>query len=599
MGIVHPCAVLPGSLQIGSPVLMCGIFGVVDKTPIDPARLVELRYARDTLVHRGPDHQGEWCDDNHYIGHTRLSILDLSERGNQPMVSADGKVVLACNGEIYNFKALRAELAGKHRFVSSSDSEVLLHGYRQWGMDELTRRIEGMFAFVLYDVEHKLLFLVRDRVGIKPLYYACLDGGFQWASELKAIRRALPDDAFHTDETALYDYLTYLYIPTPKTVYQNVYKLPPGHILRFDCASNTHRIESYWRLEVPSDPPPVADAEIRLQELLRCAIDSQMVADVPVGFFLSGGVDSSAVVALAADRHEQLKTFSIGFDSEKYSELEFAALVAEHVASDHHPATLDEQTAGVLVDELPILFDEPYADISALPTYLVAKHAAKNVKVVLTGDGGDELFGGYRWYRNCGRVQKTRARNRSLNLTGRAKKALPVARRLVRGLERYLLLQGFGYYTRLLGGMVANEKGAYRQRWEIPADYDDYWHFRRHFDTSLPALTALQALDFHTYLPDDILTKVDRATMAHSLEARVPLLDTALIEFAFALPEATRGREKALFKASMAALLPSAIVRRQKKGFGVPAAVWRSGVFRQGRTRQENLLHALYPELIG
>ncbi|MCZ6641935.1 MAG: asparagine synthase (glutamine-hydrolyzing) [Gammaproteobacteria bacterium] len=578
---------------------MCGIFGVVDKTPIDPARLVELRYARDTLSHRGPDHQGEWCDDNCYIGHTRLSILDLSEQGNQPMVSRDGKVVLACNGEIYNFKTLRDELASKHQFISNSDSEVLLHGYRQWGIDELTRRIEGMFAFVLYDVEHRLLFLVRDRVGIKPLYYACLDGGFQWASELKAIRAALDDDAFHTDGTALYDYLTYLYIPTPKTLYQGVQKLPPGHILRFDCTSGTHSIKSYWRLEVPSDPQPVADAEIRLQELLREAIDSQMVADVDVGFFLSGGIDSSSVVALAADRHEQLKTFSIGFDSANYSELEFAAMVAEHVGSDHHPATLDEQAALVLVDKLPILFDEPYADTSALPTYLVARHAAKKVKVVLTGDGGDELFGGYGWYRHSARVQKGPAGNRWLNLTGRAKRTLPVVRRLVRGLERYLLLQGFAYYTRLLGGMVANEKDTYRQRWEIPADYDDYWHFRRHYDSSLPAVTALQVLDFHTYLPDDILTKVDRATMAHSLEARVPLLDTTLIEFAFSLSEATRGSEKALFKASMAALLPSAISHRRKKGFSVPAAVWQSGVFRQGRSRQENLLHALYPDLAG
>ncbi|MCZ6855831.1 MAG: asparagine synthase (glutamine-hydrolyzing) [Gammaproteobacteria bacterium] len=578
---------------------MCGIFGVVDKTPIDPARLVELRYARDTLSHRGPDHQGEWCDDNCYIGHTRLSILDLSEQGNQPMVSRDGKVVLACNGEIYNFKTLRDELASKHQFISNSDSEVLLHGYRQWGIDELTRRIEGMFAFVLYDVEHRLLFLVRDRVGIKPLYYACLDGGFQWASELKAIRAALDDDAFHTDGTALYDYLTYLYIPTPKTLYQGVQKLPPGHILRFDCTSGTHSIKSYWRLEVPSDPQPVADAEIRLQELLREAIDSQMVADVDVGFFLSGGIDSSSVVALAADHHEQLKTFSIGFDSANYSELEFAAMVAEHVGSDHYPATLDEQAADVLVDKLPILFDEPYADTSALPTYLVARHAAKKVKVVLTGDGGDELFGGYGWYRNSARVQKGPAGNRWLNLTGRAKRTLPVVRRLVRGLERYLLLQGFAYYTRLLGGMVANEKDTYRQRWEIPADYDDYWHFRRHYDSSLPAVTALQVLDFHTYLPDDILTKVDRATMAHSLEARVPLLDTTLIEFAFSLSEATRGSEKALFKASMAALLPSAISHRRKKGFSVPAAVWRSGVFRPGWSRQENLLHALYPDLAG
>ena len=298
------------------------------------------------------------------------------------------------------------------------------------------------------------------------------------------------------------------------------------------------------------------------------AVAQQQVSDVPLGFFLSGGVDSSAVVTAAAaardESAEPLATFSVGFDTPGGSELPFAAQVAEHVCSDHRPLTLAEEEALEIAEALPVLFDEPFGDTSALPTYLVAERAVEAVRVVLTGDGGDEVFGGYPRY-TASVHQRLLSGGESALLAG-VKHIAPL-RRAVRGIERYWQLGGFAYYTRLLGGLTQGEKTRYRNCWELPADYDDYWSFREHFDTRLPPLQALQLLDFKTYLPDGILTKVDRATMAHSLEARVPLLATPLVDYALGLTDEQRGSNKALFKTAVGPRLPAGIVERQKKGF--------------------------------
>lgn len=574
---------------------MCGLFGVASVAPLEiPAILTALRAARDTLIHRGPDSQGDWFDAHVYVGHTRLSILDLSTSGAQPMLA--GGVAMAANGEIYNFRQLRDELASDCRFVSGSDSEVLLHGYRVWGIDGLVARIEGMYAFVIYDSKAGRVHLVRDRVGIKPLYYAHLDGTLVWASELKAIEAyAEPLDV---DYTALYDFLTYRYIPAPKSLYRQVRKLEPGCLLSFDCRSGRLDRSRYWTLRAAELELDNGDPTARIRALLEESVRSQQVSDAPLGFFLSGGIDSSTVVGMAAADHSNPHTFSIGFDVPEHSELHYASLVAKHANTRHSSATLHETDAVGLVAFMRKWFDEPYADTSALPTFLVSRLASQAVKVVLTGDGGDELFAGYDWYAAHAKRGQVAGSGWVLGATGRLKRRGGMVRRAARGLERYLFLSGLPYYTRLLGGMIANEKTDYRERWEVPDDYDDYWYFRQHYHTALPLPTRLQVLDFHTYLPDDVLTKVDRVSMANSLEARVPFLATPLIEALFALPASSLGRDKRLLQEVARPLLPPAILDRRKQGFGVPAAVWNDGVFDRTRTRQENLLAHLYPEFM-
>lgn len=579
---------------------MCGLFGSTLQHAPNPGELEHLQRARDSLKHRGPDSNGEFYNDDVYIGHTRLAIVDTSPDGNQPMCSSDGRLVLAVNGEIYNFVELRSQLEGKHRFHSNSDSEVILHGYREWGIRGLLDRLEGMFAFALLDIDEHCVFLARDRVGIKPLYVLNHNGTIAWASELKALE-CFADSSrgraptLSIDYSAVYDYLTYQYIPTPKSLYNEVAKLRPGHYATVNLDTATSKEQRYWHVDDAIANPVSADT-VDIAELLRDSVRQQMISDVPLGFFLSGGIDSTAVVSTAAQLHSDLATFSIGFDRGN-NELPIANETAQRLGTRHTQAVLHEADTGPLIEKMRTLFDEPFADTSALPTYLVARLAREHVTVVLTGDGGDEVFSGYGRYEHLkGRSLGERSRP-GLTLTTSVRSQLPGLRRLTRGVERYALLRGFGYYTRLLGGLVAQEKNAYRRAWQIDSDYDDYWHFREHYDAALDSQTALQRLDFLTYLPDDILTKVDRTTMAHSLEARVPLLDTRVISAAFAMPFSQRGSNKQLLKRAMAGLIPQSILDREKTGFSVPAAQWQDGIFDRRRSRPENLLHANFPTL--
>jgi asparagine synthase (glutamine-hydrolysing) len=571
---------------------MCGIFGSTDITDSD---LHRHRLALATLEHRGPDQWGEWFDDHVYLGHRRLSIIDLSEHGRQPMYDPETGVVIAVNGEIYNYRQLRTDLTGLGRhFKSSSDSEVVLQGFSEWGLTRLLSKLEGMYAITIYDSHSRRIYLVRDRPGIKPLYYALVGSHLVWGSELKALQSFLQND-LAIDPSALYDFLSYLYIPTPKTLYKRCYKLPPGSYLDFDVLTGNAQLHAYWRLEPDSRPISIPQAAETLRGLINKAVKEQLVSDVPLGFFLSGGLDSSTVVAEASKLATHVNTYSIGFGDKKHDENHYARLVAGHFRTNHTDRFLTCPETSDMLYQIKTWYDEPFADTSAFPTFLVSTVAREQSTVVLTGDGGDEIFGGYAWYYDYLRCLKNRQLmpflrpSRSLfrrmryllgdTLPGRACNRLYKA--TLNDLELHIVLRG---------GLLRREKESYRTFFGLPADYDDYWYFRQFWRDDLPLLTRMQYLDFNTYLHDDILTKVDRASMAVALECRVPLLSTDLVVFLFSLPEDIRylnGKLKGLLKYAYAGILPQEILERGKRGFNIP---WLRTILRKHETAQERIL---------
>ena len=565
---------------------MCGLFGIIDPTPagIDTAR---ARLARDTLVHRGPDQAGDWCQPGVYMGHRRLSILDTSSAGRQPM-EADG-VAVTVNGEIYNFRALKAELqqAG-FAFHSSSDSEVVLHGYRHWGVDGLTERLEGMYAAVIYDNNQRTLFAFRDRVGIKPLFYFHSRGCFAWASEPKAIKAYVEQADLNLDPEAIIDFLVYRYIPAPKTAYKALRKLPAAHILEYRTQTGQLDTRPYWRLpEAETDPGDTVLKE-RLRELLDASIRDQLVSDVPLGLLLSGGIDSSAIAAVATRCAPNMQSFSIGFREQARDETPFATAMAERAGTTHHTQYFERDEMNSLVERMDAWFDEPFGDTSAIPTFRVCAFARRSVTVALSGDGGDELFGGYRWYE---RYDDLRRRQRLMPGTSRGinlPSALPRSDQLTLLLSKDPLWS----YARIRGSITHPRLRDWKQRLEVPADYDELWAYRAAYDPAASPRKAAQRIDFHTYLPDDILTKVDRASMAVSLECRPALLSTELVEFAFTLPERFlyRGGElKGGFKWAVADMLPSVVLDHAKQGFSVPDFGWRNAFVAQFGSVQEGL----------
>lgn len=558
---------------------MCGIIGCIKDSPIDRENFIQTR---DRLRHRGPDDAGVWFADNQCValGHRRLSIIDLSTAGHQPMTNEEGNLKLVFNGEIYNFQQIREQLLHDgHTFRSNTDSEVILHAYEQWGVDCL-KRFNGMFAFAIWDNRKRQLFAARDRIGIKPFHYYHKNRTFAFASELKGLT-PLRNLDLSPDPTALYDFFTHLYIPTPKSPYRHIYKLPPAHYLIW--SDDSLSIKQYWALD-PARHLEISENEacLRIHQTLTESATARLYSDVPVGVFLSGGIDSSAVVAAAAAHvNEPLRTFSIGFDVAPHDETEYAALVAETFNTLHSTHELAIEEAHQLFETVMSQYDEPYADTSALPTHLISKVAREEVTVVLSGDGGDELFGGYNWY------TRTRTLNQISSMSGplhpfpwnwlqplypQNLPAAPTIHQLAHSpLERHTLL---------LGGTTKKEK----QRLvppdilaQIPADYDDYWYFRQYWRDDLDLMTRLQYLDLMTYLPDDILTKVDRASMMVSQEVRVPFLDHNLVELAFAIPPNIRTKnfqKKYILKKTFAPLLPAQILHRPKKGFSIPFRQW-------------------------
>lgn len=572
---------------------MCGICGAYHvPTPLTEATLTTLT---DRIAHRGPDDSGHYLNGAAALGFRRLAIIDLSPAGHQPMPNEDDTLWLAFNGEIYNYPALRADLLTHgHTFRSQTDSECLLHGYEQWG-PHLPTHLRGMFAFALYDTRTRAFFLARDRFGIKPLYYYWDGTHFAFASEIKALT-ALPGLDLTPDPSALWDYLTYLYIPTPKTAYQYIRQVPPGHTLTLTPGADPI-LAPYWQLTHWGAPltadiltaefktlPGWADAVEHIRAALTEAVHLHLIADVPVGSLLSGGLDSSAITMLAAQHLDQpIQTFSIGFDIREHDERPYAKIVSLAANSRHREQVVTQPDLDTALATMLRLYDQPFADASGLPTLAVSTLAAQHVKVALSGDGGDEVFGGYKWYRRWFELSRdplpTALRqpvyDGLLLPILAALSPLPKVTGLIRttdldlrgksGPDRYgALLSRIPPYQkpRLLPDLAAQFRG-----------YDHFWYIRQHWRADLDPLSAMQHTDLHTYLPDDILPKVDRASMAVALELRPPLLDHVLVETVAALPPEFRF-DKRVFRAAVASLLPTEILTRGKKGFSAPLLHW-------------------------
>lgn len=569
---------------------MCGLFGTLLEKGNQP-EIAMARQARDTLVHRGPDQAGEWICGRLYMGHRRLSILDLSEAGRQPMVSGDEKIGISVNGEIYNFAELRRNLEKRgHHFKSCSDSEVILHGYREWGVTGLAERMDGMYAAVIYNDNEKTVYAIRDRAGVKPLYYYYDGKTFSWASELKALEYWLPSEKRTLDRTALYDFLIYRYIPAPKSAYKNIYKLPPAHILQFQLENKKIDIRPYWQLPLTEHDKSDDEYVEEMLSLIQESTREQLVSDVPVGFLLSGGIDSAAITTIGAQQAHDAMTFSIGFDDPAKDESPYAALVAKQAQTKHHVHVLDFEEMDNVPARMIDWFDEPFGDTSAVPTYRVCAFARQKVTVALSGDGGDELFGGYRWYND---YEKLRSFTRFLPFA--PQNGFEPPQWFPR--QRSLYLRSIGdplvQYAGLRGSVDKKRLVQWRDKLGISKDYDGYWAYRKHYNPRIGVKKAAQIMDFHTYLPDDILTKVDRTSMAVSLECRPPFLSRKLIEYAFSLPENfvyRNGELKGGMKFAFRKTLPEQILERRKQGFSVPDTGWRKKFQKQGCFIQETFL---------
>ena len=537
---------------------MCGICGYCGDPGVAEPREV-LRAMRDTLTHRGPDGAGEFIGEGVGLGHRRLSIIDL-EGGTQPMENEDGSLVLVFNGEIYNYLELKPDLERRgHRFRTTSDTEVILHLYEELG-PRCVEALNGMFAFALWDQGRRRLLLARDRLGKKPLYYQQQGGSLIFASELKALRRH-PRVRAEVSAAALDDYLAYGYVPYDRCILEGVRKLPPGCLLRWE--KGAVRLERYWDVDFPeASGPDEATWLEELEQLLRDAIRIRLRSDVPLGVFLSGGIDSSGIAALASTEGAgRIKTFSIGFEEQDYDELAYARLSAERYGTEHHELIVRDHDLSVL-PELMYHLDEPFADPSALPTYYVCREARKHVTVCLSGDGGDEVFAGYTRYRQAQRHGRWDAlRGLGVNrlcgaVCGWVPRAVPG-----RGTLERLAAQGAQRYALQVGIFSAQERRDLLTGSNRTEVQPDGALFAPYFgsDVECDLVTRLQHADQKTYLPDDILVKVDRMSMQNSLEVRAPLLDYRVVEFANSIPSALKlpeGRLKGLLKKMLAPYLP-------------------------------------------
>jgi asparagine synthase (glutamine-hydrolysing) len=559
---------------------MCGIAGIVSLRG-KPVLEQELRDMCMALAHRGPDDDGFYIEPAVGLCMSRLSIIDVAG-GHQPVSNEDGSVWVVCNGEIYNFQELRRDLQSRgHQFSTRSDTEVIVHLYEEYGT-RCVEHMRGMFAFALWDGRRKQLVLARDRVGIKPLYYAEVGGRILFASELKSILQ-LPEVAREFNWRAVSHLFTFLTTPPAESIIDGVHKLEPGHLLTVS-PGHTPVIERYWDLKFEPDYGKSEDYFVeRTLELIAESVRLHMVSDVPVGAFLSGGIDSSAIVAAAAQMSSgPLKTFSIGFGESDFNELSYARNVAASCGTDHHELTLGPESLDT-IDDLAWYLDEPFGDSSAIPTYMVSKLAAGSVKVVLSGDGGDELFGGYDKYV----VEQRERRTISLpvparRLMGAISRTMPAGMR-GRNFLRHRSLDGSERYLDACTLFPREDiHGLFQPEFsELLAPYEPWREKAAYMDSGGQHwLSTLQGLDVKNYLPLDILTKVDRMSMAHSIEARVPLLDHKLVEFAATIPPEMNLRgntTKAILKRAMRGILPDAIIDRPKRGFAIPLGYWFRG----------------------
>lgn len=594
---------------------MCGITGSWNPSgEVGSDRLrVIVQQMSDTLLHRGPDDGGRWVDAETGIalGHRRLAIVDLSSEGHQPMVSMDGRYVIVFNGEIYNFLELRCQLESMgHHFRSYSDTEVMLASFSQWGLEGAVKRFNGMFAFALWDRQERVLHLGRDRLGEKPLYYGWIGQTFLFGSELKALK-AHPDFQPEINRDALTLFLRHNYVPAPYSIYRGIYKLPPGTVLTWTGTDVHPTPVPYWSAKEVAElgiTEPFMGAEseavARLETLLQEAVRLRMIADVPLGAFLSGGVDSSTVVALMqAQSSQPVKTFTIGFYEDEYNEAQYAKAVAQHLGTDHTELYVTPEEALAVIPKLPILYDEPFSDSSQVPTFLVSQLARAHVTVSLSGDGGDEVFGGYDRYfwsrsiwhkigwippmlRQAAAHALTRLSPQTWDDVFTSFGALLPAKlkqrtlgdKLHRLAEILAVFDPEAMYTGMVshwkdpealvvGGLEPLTALSDRQRWAQLPDF----------------IQRMMYLDTVTYLPDDILAKVDRASMGVSLEGRIPLLDHRVVEFAWRVPLSMKirnGQRKRLLRQILYKYVPQNLIERPKMGFGVPIDSWLRGPLR-------------------
>jgi asparagine synthase (glutamine-hydrolysing) len=561
---------------------MCGIAGIVELRGAVPDRGTLERMA-SLLAHRGPDEQGIAVIGQAGLAHRRLSIIDLSG-GRQPMADATGTLTLLFNGEIYNFMDVRGELESRgHRFATRSDTEVLLQAYMEWGTD-CVLRLNGMYAFVIWDAPRRRLFAARDRLGKKPFYYALTPDRFVFGSELKAVLAA-PGVPRDVDPAAVDEFLSRYYVGGARTILRGVAKLPPAHWLTLE--EGRLNVQRYWRPAFRPDDPPRREEEYleELEALFRDAVRRRMISDVPLGAFLSGGVDSSAVVAMmAAEGGPAVKTFTVGFEEAGYSEIEDARAVARHLGTDHHEETVRPDAIAILPD-LVWHYDEPFGDSSMVPTWYVARMARRHVTVALSGDGGDELFAGYTRYQRA-------LEDRRLDWIPEPLKRrvlAPLAEALPAGAPARNRLYAAAHHSVLTGGYDLGLYPYIKSWLYAPAMRAEVGNGGGNGGAALPAgltradlepldlVSRLQWIDTLAYLPDDILTKVDRASMAHSLEARAPLLDYTLVDFMARVPTGLKlrgGVSKYLFRKMLAKRLPEAVFTKRKQGFAVPKGEW-------------------------
>ncbi len=588
---------------------MCGITGIYNYRS-DQAIVIDQMLKK--LSHRGPDESHYWQDDKLILGHTRLSILGLGHAGAQPMHSASDRYVITYNGEIYNFPTLKNQLAEQgYVFTTGTDTEVILAGFEQFGCLQTLHMLDGMFAFAVWDKKEKVLYLARDRFGEKPLYYAWCGDSFVFASELKALLLH-PDCKKEIDDSSIPTYLDYGYIPAPKTIYRHIYKLPPAHVLRI-TPGKRESVEAYWSATAVANtarkkPLLLSDQEAiaQLELVLKESVASRMIADVPVGAFFSGGIDSSAIVTLMSQLQPNLKTYTIGLAESTHDESQYAKRLAAHLNVDYSEIMVTANDAFAVIPKITGIYDEPFADSSQIPTFLVSEFASRQLRVVLTGDGGDELFGGYNRHIHA---EKLRTR---LNLLPQ-----PV-RKLIRRTLNSCKPQVWQAFYRLLSFSGRNRLPYFTDKLQTlsnllmapTTEMTQFYHSicSAYVDTaallrperfaslaggmgnvdSYPPLADydfsqwMMLADTLTYLPGDILTKVDRAAMANSLETRAPFLSPSVFEFAWQLPlrqKIQNQQGKWLLLQWLKQKLPSDLIERPKMGFGLPLADWlRTGL---------------------
>ena len=597
---------------------MCGITGWVNLDQAKSNHVESVLHSMcETILHRGPDSEGVWMDDTVALGMRRLSIIDL-KTGDQPVFSSDRSVVAMQNGELYNYREVRAELEKKgYKFVTQTDTEIIPHLYQEYGED-FVDHLNGMFAIALWDTRKKKLVLARDRFGEKPLYYGIFDGKLLYASEPKALL-AHPSVKAELDLDALRHYLSYDYVPAPRSIYKGISKLPAAHVLTVE--NGEVKTRRYWNLSWKKNghKPAIDRAAAELRELLSDAVRMRLVSDVPLGILLSGGVDSSTIAAFATQHAtEKVKTFSIGFEEDSFDESKYARQVAQHLGTEHYEATLSVDTAADLISDIGSWLDEPLSDGSLIPTYMLARFVRHHVTVALGGDGGDELFAGYPMYYGH-KVAKMYSAVPGFIRSGAIEpivKRLPVstknlsfeyrAKRFVRSSNYDLITRHHSWF----GSFSLDEQASLLTSEVREQTSGDIYLGAREMLERCDAssdVEQMQFLDIGFYMAEDILTKVDRAAMAVSLETRAPFLDPRIGQFAASIPLEYKLRGstgKYILKKAMAGMLPHEILHRAKKGFGIPIADWLKGrlnplmhdMLAPTRLKEQGLFESAYVE---